>query len=173
MNAPFPPLTAVDAALVSAVVDPTGDVEARHDLASLAVEVGTSVTLLESVARAGFLLPHHIDPDGVARYSDADAEAVRAALILLDAGLPLAEFLALAGPTGAAVQDIAERAVDAFIRYVRDPALAIGDNGAIAERLVEAHERMLPAVEALVAHHLRRRLIVAALGRLTPADIDD
>jgi hypothetical protein len=37
---------------------------------------------------------------------------------------------------------------------------------AAGERLVTAYERMLPATERLVAHHLRRRLIIAALERL-------
>lgn len=146
---------------------PADDLEAPFDLAGLGAHVGASITLLESVARAGLLLPHHVDDAGVARYSAADAEAVRAGLTLLDAGLPLAELLALAGPTDAAVRDVAERAVEAFLRFVRDPVLGTTDDDAAAgERLVTAYEQMLPATERLVAHHLRRRLIIAALERL-------
>ena len=160
------PLAPADAALASAVTAAPDDTDARYDLAGLAQAVGTSATLLESVARAGLLLPHHVDADGVARYSDADAAAVRAGLTLLDAGLPLAELLALAGPTDAAVKEIAVSAVDAFVRFVRDPALASGDDAAASERLVTAYEQMLPAVESLVGHHLRRHLIRGALERL-------
>jgi len=159
-------LDPADAALAAAV-GAADDLDAPFDLPMLAVEVGASVTLLESVARAGLLLPHHIDADGAARYSAADAEAVRAGLTLLDAGLPLAELLALAGPTDAAVRDVAERAVDAFLRFVRDPVLGTAvDDDEAAARLVTAYERMLPATERLVAHHLRRRLIAAALEQL-------
>ena len=164
-------LSPADAALVAAVTPRADDTQAPFDLAGLAVEVEASVTLLESVARAGLLLPHHVDDAGVARFSAADAEAVRAGLTLLDAGLPLAELLALAGPTDAAVTDVAERAVDAFLRFVRDPVLGTtADGEEAAARLVTAYERMLPATERLVAHHLRRRLILAALERLAESD---
>ncbi len=161
------PLDPADAALAAAVAAPPDDLEAPYDLPGLADAVGASVTLLQSVARAGLLLPHHVDTDGTARYSAADAEAVRAGLTLLDAGLPLAELLALAGPTDTAVKDVAERAVEAFMRFVRDPVLGtLGDDAEAGARLVTAYERMLPATERLVAHHLRRRLILAALERL-------
>ena len=160
--------SAADAALADAVTARTDDRDAPFDLVALAGEVGASVTLLESVARAGLLLPHHVDAAGVARYSAADAEAVRAGLTLLDSGLPLAELLALAGPTDAAVRDIAERAVEAFLRFVRDPVLGTTpDETEAGERLVAAYEHMLPATERLVAHHLRRRLVLAALERLS------
>ena len=168
---PAVPLSPADAALVAAVTPRADDTQAPFDLAGLAAEVGASVTLLESVARAGLLLPHHVDDAGVARYSAADAEAVRAGVTLLDAGLPLAELLALAGPTDRAVKEVAERAVEAFLRFVRDPVLgssagASADDEATGQRLITAYERMLPATERLVAHHLRRRLILAALERL-------
>ncbi len=170
------PLDPADAALAAAVGTsvagaPVDDLEAPFDLAALAGEVGASPTLLEAVARAGLLLPHHVDEGGVARYSAADAEAVRAGLTLLDAGLPLAELLALAGPTDAAVKDVADRAVEAFLRFVRDPVLGTAaDDDEAAQRLVTAYERMLPATERLVAHHLRRRLILAALERLAATE---
>lgn len=160
-----PALDGPDAALARAVAD---DRDAPHDLAALAAAVGAPVALLEAVARAGLLLPHHVDSDGTARYSAADAEAVRAGLELLDAGLPLAELLELAGPTDEAVAAIAARAVEAFLRFVRDPVLGtVPDEDEAGRRLVAAYERMLPAVERLVAHHLRRRLIAAATDRIS------
>jgi DNA-binding transcriptional MerR regulator len=172
-NAPLDPADAALAAAVIAAADgtPTDDLQAPFDLTELAAEVGASPTLLEAVARAGLLLPHHVDEGGIARYSAADAEAVRAGLTLLDAGLPLAELLALAGPTDTAVKDVAERAVEAFLRFVRDPVLGTAvDDDEAAQRLVTAYERMLPATERLVAHHLRRRLILAALERLAATE---
>jgi len=159
-----PDLDGPDAALARAVAD---DRDAPHDLGGLAAEVGTSVALLEAVGRAGLLLPHHVDADGTARYSAADADAVRAGLELLEAGLPLAELLELAGPTDEAVAAIADRAVEAFLRFVRDPVLGTApDDGEAGRRLVAAYDRMLPAVERLVTHHLRRRLVAAAVARM-------
>jgi DNA-binding transcriptional MerR regulator len=174
-DATLPPhLDPADAALATAVRRPVDDTDAPYDIAALAREVGASETLLASVARAGLLLPHHVTGDGTSRYSAADVEAVRAGLTLLDAGLPLSELLALAGPTDAAVRDIAERAVEAFLRFVRDPVLGSDEEDeVVGTRLVTAYEQMLPATERLVAHHLRRRLILAALERLSASDSAD
>ncbi len=159
-----PSLDAPDAALAAAVAD---DGSAPFDLDGLAAEVGATRALLEAVERAGLLLPHHVDADGVARYSSADAQAIRAGMTLLDAGLPLGELLELARRTDAAVGDIATPAVDAFLRFVRDPVRGTaGSDDEAAERLVTAYQRMLPATETLVAHHLRRRLLATATSRV-------
>jgi hypothetical protein len=157
-------LDAPDAALAAAVAD---DEQAPFDLDGLAAEVGAGRALLESVARAGLLLPHHLDTDGTARYSLADADAVRAGIALLDAGLPLGELLDLARRTDEAVRDVAGHAVEAFLRFVRDPVRGTaGSDAEAAERLVTAYQEMLPATERLVAHHLRRRLLVEAAERI-------
>lgn len=157
-------LDAPDAALAAAVVE---DHDARLDLDGLAAEVGATRALLEAVERAGLLVPHHHDPDGTARYSPADVAAVRAGLTLLDAGLPLGELLDLARRTDAAVRDISGHAVEAFLRFVRDPVRGtVRDDDEAAGRLVTAYERMLPATERLVAHHLRRRLLAEAAARI-------
>ena len=157
-------LDASDAALAAAVAD---DDEAPFDLEELAAEVGSTRALLEAVERAGLLLPHHLDEDGVPRYSRADARAVRSGLALLDAGLPLGELLDLARRTDSAIGEIADHAVEAFLRFVRDPVRgSSNDEREAAERLVTAYERMLPATEHLVAHHLRRRLLHRAAERV-------
>jgi DNA-binding transcriptional MerR regulator len=162
------PLEPADAALVDALSGPADDLEAPFDLDALAAAVGATRVLLESVERAGLLLPHHVDDAGVARYSQADAAAVNAGLTLLDAGLPLSELLSIASLTDAAVRGIAGEAVEVFLRFVRDPVLGADDGEDEAgARLVTAYERMLPATERLVAHHLRRRLVAAALARLS------
>jgi DNA-binding transcriptional MerR regulator len=153
-----------DAALVAAVAD---DEHAPYDLEALAEATGAGRTLLEALERAGLLLAHHTDDEGVARYSEADAAAVRAGLRLLDAGLPLGELLDLARRTDAAVSEIAEHAVEAFLRFVRDPVRgAAASDDEAADRLVTAYHQMLPATERLVAHHLRRRLLATATARV-------
>lgn len=157
-------LSRPDAALAAAVAD---DEHAPFDLDGLAVEVGTTRALLESIARAGLLLPHHVDEDGLPRFSRADAEAVRGGLALVDAGLPLGELLDLGRRTDVAVREIAEHAVDAFLRFVRDPVRGtVADDAEASERLVTAYRVMLPATERLVAHHTRRRLLAAAAERV-------
>jgi DNA-binding transcriptional MerR regulator len=157
-------LDAPDAALAGAMAD---DEHAPYDLEALAAEVGATPALLEAVERAGLLLPHHVDADGTPRYSAADAQAVRSGLTLLDAGLPLGELLDIARRTDAAVGAIAEPAVEAFLNFVRDPVRGTaGSDDEAAERLVTAYQRMLPATEHLVAHHLRRRLLATAATRL-------
>ncbi|MFP4634917.1 MAG: MerR family transcriptional regulator [Nitriliruptoraceae bacterium] len=153
-----------DAALAAAVAE---DREATLDLDALAAEAGTTRTLLDALARAGLLLPHHLEEDGTARYSAADVRAVQAGLTLLEAGLPLAELLDLGRRTDTAIRDVAEHAVEAFLRFVRDPVrgTAASEDEA-SDRLVTAYERMLPATEQLVAHHLRRRLVAEATERV-------
>jgi hypothetical protein len=157
-------LDAPDAALVAAVAD---DEHAPFDLAGLAEETGAGGTLLEALERAGLLVAHHVDDEGVARYSAADAAAVHAGLALLEAGLPLGELLDLARRTDAAVTEVADHAVEAFLRFVRDPVRGTaGSDDEAATRLVTAYREMLPATERLVAHHLRRRLLATATERV-------
>jgi DNA-binding transcriptional MerR regulator len=167
-RAPAEQLDAADAALASAV---TGDEAAPYDLDDLVAETGATRTLLESVARTGLLLPSSVDETGRPRYSDADADAVRAGLVLLEAGLPLGELLEIARRTDDAVTAIADAAVEAFLRFIRDPAHGTASTPEeAAARLVTAYQQMLPATERLVAHHLRRRLLRAAAERVLGAD---
>jgi hypothetical protein len=79
----------------------------------------------------------------------------------------LSELLDLARRHDAAMTDIAEQAVDVFVRFVRDPlrASARADDSA-AERIVESFNTMLPATAALIAHHFRRRLLQIARARM-------
>ncbi|MEX2532674.1 MAG: MerR family transcriptional regulator [Nitriliruptoraceae bacterium] len=168
MSSSTPPKDTGNAELQRAV---SLDDDAVYDLASLAELVGTTPTLLQALERTGLLLAYQHDADGTAHYSDADAQAVRAGLTLLDAGLPLAELLNLAQHTDAAIKDIAVHAVDAFIAFVRDPVHGTSTSPSEAvTRLVTAYEQMLPATETLVAHHLRRRLIGEALERLSASE---
>ena len=157
-------LDAPDAALAAAVVDEEG---ATLDLDELAEASAAPRSLLDALERAGLLIADHVDEAGRTRYAASDVHAVRAGLTLLDAGLPLAELLDLGRRTDAAIRTVAEQAVDAFLRFVRDPVrgTASSDDEA-ADRLVTAYDQMLPATERLVAHHLRRRLMTEATERV-------
>lgn len=153
-----------DAALAAAA---TGDEDAPYDLDALLERTAAPRTLLEALERAGLLVPHHLDDDGTARYSEADVAAVRAGLTLLDAGLPLGELLDLARRTDEAITGMADHIVEAFLRFVRDPVRGSArSEEEAATRLVTAYDRMLPATEQLVAHHLRRRLLARAAERV-------
>lgn len=160
-------LDPVDAALVAAVSGRMPGEDAEDDelmtLEQLAAHTGVSQTLLEAIARTGLLFPEA----GEAGYTHADADAVRAGVKLLEAGLPLSELLDLARRHDDAMTAIAEQAVEVFVRFVRDPlrASAPADDSA-AERIVESFNAMLPATAALVAHHFRRRLLQIARARM-------
>lgn len=132
-------------------------------LEELARATGLSLPVLQTVAREGLLVARTEDPP---RYAVADAELVRTALELVEAGLPLGEFLDLARRTDVAMRPLADHAVDLFVRFVRDPVLGTsGDDAEAAARLVAAFETMLPATEALVGRHFRELLLVAARER--------
>ncbi|MDX1619494.1 MAG: hypothetical protein R3320_00785 [Nitriliruptorales bacterium] len=157
-----------DAAVAAALTGPLpGDERADQllELEELAEEAGVSVPLLEAFVREGLLLPAAGSPD---RYRAGDAASVRAAIALVDAGLPLAELLELARRADGALRPIADHAVELFTQYIRDPAVGLSDSDEeAAERMIGALHAMLPATEQLVAQHLRRLLLRAAVERLT------
>lgn len=154
-----------DRALLEAVAPETGS---GHlvTLDELSASSGISLPLLEALAREGLLIPRVEEPEP--RYDPEDADAVKAGLSLVEAGLPLAELLDLARRMDEAMRPVAERAVDVFVRFVRDSveATAVDDEEAAA-RLVEAFRTMLPATDRLVGNHFRRLLLSHALRRMT------
>jgi len=129
----------------------------------LAERTGLSPTLLDVAEREGLLVPR----DDALPYTSDDVDAVRAAMALLEAGVPLSELLALARDHDEAMRALADRAVDLFARYVVDPirGTAESDDDA-AQRMVDALQAMLPAASAVVAHHIGRRLVAAARARI-------
>ena len=156
-----------DEALVGAVSAPLPEDGEERFLTrdELAGSAGVSPVLLEAIERDGLLVAH--PQQGEACYTEADVSALRAGLTLLEAGLPLSELLALGRDHDAKMRATARHAVDLFLRFVRDPIRASAENDDdAARRLVEAFERMLPAVTALVAHHFRRVLLAAAMERI-------
>ena len=161
-------LDPADAALVEALETepsgrPAGDVFLSLD--ELAERTGVSPALLAAIEREGLLVPRETADGPV--YTEDDAAAVSAGLQLLEAGLPLGELLALAREHDAAMRPVAERAVDLFVRFVRDPIRGGAPSDAeAAAKLTEAFAKMLPATGALVASHFRRLLIAEAQARL-------
>lgn len=165
-------LDAGEEALAAAIVrlpgHPEGPVASTTagpmDLPALSERTGVSVTVLESVARQGILIPA---PDEDIAYSDADADAVLAGQALLDSGVPISELLALAREHDAAIGAVADQAVDLFARFVRDPIRArTPDEDDAAQQMVQALQTMLPAATAIISHAFQRRLLTAARERL-------
>jgi DNA-binding transcriptional MerR regulator len=134
-------------------------------LDEVAAATGVSPALLEAVEREGLLLAY--ERDGVRHYTEDDARAVAAGLELLEAGLPLGELLDLARYHNEVMHSVARRAVELFVKFVRDPihASATTEHDA-AERLLDAFRSMLPATTTLVASHFRRVLLAEALERM-------
>ncbi|MCZ7527241.1 MAG: MerR family transcriptional regulator [Acidimicrobiia bacterium] len=105
--------------------------------------------------------------DGEPVFTSADVEIVGAGLRLLEAGLPLADLLALARRHHQATRAIAEEAVAMFDEHVRRPLRSSGrPPEERAEQLVGAFRVMLPSVTALVSHHFRRVLLQVAQEHL-------
>jgi len=149
-------LDAADAALAAAVARPAA--ELTYTVQEVADQSGVPVGLLQAAAQAGLLIPP---------CTPADVEAARAALRLLDRGLPLPELLDLARRHHAAVTEVAEAAVALFDDHVRHPLLDAGlPDDEAAARMVEAFDELLPATLALVTQHFRRTLLAAAQARL-------
>jgi DNA-binding transcriptional MerR regulator len=160
-------LARADADLAAAVHAARGDGE-RDDVLTLdefARRSGVPASLIQAVEREGIKLGRTID--GGERYTTADIDMVRAALRLLEFGLPLGELLSLARDANEAMVQIATRAVEMFDEHVRRPIAdtAPSDDSA-AVQLVEAFDVLLPAVTNLVANHFRRVLLAEAEDRL-------
>lgn len=157
-------LDAADEALVAAIEAPSpgsGDLT----LEQLAERTGVSPALLQAIEREGLLVPRESDDEPL--YTEEDVAAVTAGLQLLEAGLPLGELLALAREHDAAMRPVAQKAVDLFVRFVRDPIRGTtADDEEAAAKLTEAFAKMLPATGALVGSHFRRLLIAEAQARL-------
>jgi DNA-binding transcriptional MerR regulator len=152
-----------DADLAAAVAAARGE-EGDDDLLTLeqfAAASGVPASLIQAVEREGIRLSRPVD--GEERYAAADIQTVRAALKLLEFGLPLGELLSLARQTHDAMLGLAQRAVELFDDHVRKPIrdTAASDEEAAA-RLVEAFRTLLPAVTDLVANHFRRVLLGVA-----------
>jgi hypothetical protein len=141
---------------------PSGDLLTIDQLAERS-ELPT--TLLEVVAREGFLKPVQTEPEAL--FDPEDVEPIREGLQLVEKGIPLGDLLDLARQMDRAMQPVVEQAIDLFIRFVRDSVEAnAGSEDEAARRLVDAFTTMLPATGRLVDHHFRSLLIDGARRRL-------
>lgn len=159
---------AADAALAEAVAGTGADEDQPTGLLTLgelAARTGVAEPVLEAIAREGFIRSRET-PDGP-RWAAADADVVASGLALLEAGLPLGELLDVARDFDKAMRGVAERAVETFLRFVRDPIQgSAASEQEASDRLVTAFRRMLPATTAVVGHHFRALLVEAALARI-------
>lgn len=154
-------LDAADEALVTAVAQDEPTATERFTLEEMAERSGIPLALLQAVAKEGLLVPSGAAGD--AHYTEADVDAARAGLALLEHGLPLTDLLALARDHHTATRAVAERAVAMFDDHIRRPLRDAGlPDDQAAARLVEAFLRVLPATTTLVTHHFRRTLLATA-----------
>jgi len=165
-------LDAQEEALAVALTGPLpGDAaepDERLSLEELSQRTGIGATLLEALEREGLLVGR---VDGDRPYTTTDARMLGSGLALLEAGVPLSELLALARRHDEAMREVAEHAVDLFVRFVRDPLRASPASELEASQgAVEALRVMLPAVDEVVGHHFRRRLLAAARARIAGPD---
>ncbi|MFP5299154.1 MAG: MerR family transcriptional regulator [Actinomycetota bacterium] len=154
-----------DRALVAAVLGQPNDDGELLTLEQVAERAGVTPALLEAIEREGLLVATIVD--GRPMYTPDDVQVVASGLSLLETGLPLSELLALAREHDEAMRGIAQRAVEMFLRFVRDPirAKAASDEEA-ADDLVAAFRKMLPATTTLVGHHFQRVLLAEARARI-------
>ncbi len=158
-------LAAPDAALAAALEGRGGVADgALLTLDEVAAAADVVPAVVEALVREGLLQPRATNPD---RWAAGDATAVRDGLRLVEAGVPLGELLELARRTDEGLRDVADQAVDTFLRFVRDPAMAdAADDAEAADKLVAAFEVMLPATSRLMATHFERLVVEAARSRI-------
>lgn len=158
-----------DAALVAAVTGGPPS-HAHLTLPQVAEAAGVPVALLESLVEEGLLVA--TAPGSERAYSEADVEAVRAGLRLLEAGVPIDRLLALGRRYSRATDDVAQEAVALFDEFIRQPAREGDDPNAAAARALEAFEQLLPAASALVRHTFEQAVLAAARKRIAERSAD-
>ena len=149
-------------------------------LDELAGATGVPLALLKAVEAEGLLIPRRVG--GQDRYTEADVEAARAGLLLLEWGIPLSALLDLARRHHEATEAVAHEAVSMFSTHVRGPLRQAPDGDAPPqpgpgdephiERLLQAYSELLPAVNTLVGHHFTRTLIRVALDHVDQVGSD-
>jgi DNA-binding transcriptional MerR regulator len=129
-------------------------------LRELADRTRVPTAMLRSLAASGVLRPRHVGDE--LRYTAWDVRAVRMLLSLLGSGLPMEEFMRVARVQIEAASEVAEGAVELFLRYIRDPLRAQGlADSEEAERMVSGFRLMLEATTVLVAYNFQRTVLGA------------
>ena len=109
---------------------------------------------------AGLLEP--TQRDGEELFSSVDLEMLENGLAILGAGLPLAEFLALATEHDQNIRAVSERGIDLFDDHVRK----VASDGDDPEVVAQAFRDLLPRLTRLVALHFQRTVVSRAMERL-------
>ena len=147
-----------------------GVVEAATDaddelfgLAELAERTGVPVAVLRSFEASGVLRPRHDHPGSPGEFTNADVHAMRALLVLIGTGVPMEEFMAVAGVQLDAVTQVAEGTFELFLRYLREPLLARELHASVeAERLASSLRLLLQSVGTLLTYNFQRTILEVA-----------
>ena len=129
-------------------------------LRELAERTRVPTAMLRSLEASGVLRPRRVGDE--LRYSDWDVRAVGMLLSLLGSGLPMEEFMRVARVQISAANEVAEGAVELFLRYLRDPLRARGlPDEEESEQMVNGFRLMLEATTLLVAYNFQRTVLGA------------
>lgn len=127
-------------------------------LAELSERTGVPPALLRSLEGSGVLQPHRTGEDR--RYTPEDVRAVRMVLTLLGSGVPIEEFMRVARVQLEAADELAQEAVELFLKYVREPLVASGmPKAEEAERMVAAFRLTIQAATELISYTFQRTLL--------------
>lgn len=142
------------------------DLDARGEeelltLDEVAERAGVHRAFLRSLSGSGLLRGRTFGTE--TRYTTADVRAVRMLLVLLDSGLPVEELMDVARPQLEAAEEVAQGAVELFLRYGRAPLLDAGlGRREEGERMVAALRLMMHAATALMTYQFQRMVLNAA-----------
>lgn len=137
------PIAGLDAKLLPALVKESVG-KRLYSREEFLHEAAIPSTLLDVAQNADLIQPIRVD--GEARYTEADLQMLRAGRILVEAGLPLDELVTLARDHAHFVEEVTERAVDLFDRYIRR---AHGTQPpAASASLPDVDHRAAPALQA-------------------------
>ena len=150
-----------DEALVEAVTAPHAAADDWLSLDELASRTGLPRPVLTALEQADILVPVAGQEDA-RRYQASDAQAVASGMRLLEAGIPLADLLAVASDHTHNVTVTARRAVELFDHHIRERLQADGSTVDVSARLMELFHELLTASTFLVQHHFERALMRAA-----------
>ena len=146
--------------------------ERTYSQTELASEAGVPEALVQAAVAAGLAQP--IEIDGEIRFTGADLEMARAALVILGAGFPLDSLLAVAVRHAEHVRGLADEAIDLFDDHIRKASTRSGEDEAELladqESTAEAFRDLLPQVTRLVALHFQRTLVARAIERLAESE---
>jgi len=171
------PARATDEPLLAALLEESGG-ERTLSREAFAAESGMPEALILAAERAGLFEPVLVD--GAPHFVEADLAMARAALMLLEAGIPLRELLDLASRHARNVQGVCDAAIDLFDDSIRKRGAASEDERARSsdagdepriddEKASRIFKELLPQVTRLVALHFQRTLVARALDRFRDA----